>query len=165
MRGFESIGSAFGREFSTGFDSNAINRNGSLKNPFYVSDSYQKSQSKKLLANTLNAISASYSNKFPNIFKFARVSLSSEREAPYLLNPGDKLVIAISKTRPATKTVTYNIVSASVAINAPNNADLGVGNLTNYEPIYGSKSGHDVQLITGSINMTFYGSYPHEGRG
>ena len=81
---------------------------------------------------------------------------SSSKDAPYLLNPGDKLVLAISKTRPAVSASGHNINSA---------ADANTGNnvLTKLIPLVGSVTGHDVTLNTGSINMTFYGSYVRAG--
>jgi hypothetical protein len=81
---------------------------------------------------------------------------TSKDTSPYLINPGDKLILSISKTRPT--------VSASIHdVPNPAAADIGYQNLKSYTTMTGSSSGHDVCLNTGSINITFYGSYVRAG--
>ena len=74
------------------------------------------------------------------------------------MSPGDKLVLAISKTRPAVSSAIYNISTAA-------DCDVGKGQLLSYTQATGSaNNGHDVTLTTGTLSMTFYGSYVREGK-
>jgi len=73
-------------------------------------------------------------------------NLTTTVEAPYLLQPGDQLLFAISKTHPvlsgttgATKGSTYNISGSG-------------------------STGHDFQLISGSLGIKMFGSYVREGK-
>lgn len=68
----------------------------------------------------------------------AVVSLKSHFPSPYLLMPGDKLILSISKTRPFTYTQGSTQISSSLG-------------------------GHDVVLMPGAINITLYGSQVAEG--
>lgn len=84
-------------------------------------------------------------------FAFEAVSVYSlvdSKPSPYLMLPGDKLSISLSKTRP----VTYKMYASTVGVNRSD---------YNYYELTGS---HDtVVLNTGSIDITVYGSYVREG--
>ena len=68
------------------------------------------------------------------------INKSTTKTSPYLLLPGDKLVLSVSKSRP---------VFFSTKISSP----------------YTSGSiQHDIKLTTGSINITLYGSLVANGR-
>jgi hypothetical protein len=77
--------------------------------------------------------------------------------SPYLVRPGERLVLAMSKTRPATSSSNCLVPNSTAA-----NTGRHILRVQNYWT--GSSSGHDVTLTTGSINITFYGSYVREGK-
>jgi hypothetical protein len=71
--------------------------------------------------------------------------------------PGDKLTIAISKTRPV-------IYKMELIGTTPDGFDIGIDtNLYKYTQLTGSHN--TVVLNSGSIELTLYGSYVREGRG
>jgi hypothetical protein len=156
MTGFApSGGSIFGKEYVT------PQGTGKFKNPFYLSGS-ALSDSITQISSSLSQVSSSYSFKPTNqntIFTTLVGNpeyFTSKDTSPYLINPGDKLILSISKTRPT--------VSASIHdVPNPAAADIGYQNLKSYTTMTGSSSGHDVCLNTGSINITFYGSYVRAG--
>lgn len=165
MTGFApSGGSIFGGEFATGQTSFFDTRR--IKNYFYISSSIKRQEVVTKINNLIDQYYIAYPSNVPYIIRTTNVNFSNSNASPYLLNPGEQLTLAISKTRPAVTGVAYNILSASVTPGSPNFADLGVGNLINYANFTGSNptGGHDVQLITGSINITFYGSYVRENK-
>jgi len=80
----------------------------------------------------------------------AAIPLISHFPSPYLVMPGDKLVLSISKMRPvlyqphdSSDNPTYNTAFSS-STQRPN-------------------AGHDVSLVPGQINITLYGSQVQEG--
>jgi len=79
----------------------------------------------------------------------------TERISPYLVQPGQKLLISISKTRPAYKGANVQTTPTDILV--------GRVKLMAEEYEYVSRAGHDVQLNTGSINITIYGSYVKNG--
>ena len=86
----------------------------------------------------------------------------AKKTSPYLIYPGEKLILAVSKTRPA--------FSSSVCQYSALNTDatkLGFGTLisSSFFNDLRNSSGHDVQLNTGSISITVYGSYVKSGNG
>lgn len=83
-------------------------------------------------------------------------NFSANKDSPYLINPGEKLVLAISKTRPAVSASGHDIPNATAAL-------TGRSRLVRHVPLIGSVTGHDVTLATGSINITLYGSYVRQG--
>jgi GTP-sensing pleiotropic transcriptional regulator CodY len=105
-------------------------------------------------------------NKFPDEIKDAIVDMTSfsgklevinfysyheSKNSPYLIFPGEKLAISISKTRPVIDKMFYYTGGEDD------------------EDIYGdyilTGSHSSVILTTGSINITVYGSYVSEGSG
>lgn len=99
-------------------------------------------------------LSAKYTDQINSAsFGFDAVSIYStvdSRPAPYLLLPGDKLTISMSKTRP--------VIHKAV--------DTGDGFMNfgaRYETYILTGSHGTVMLNTGSINITVYGSYIQEG--
>ena len=90
-----------------------------------------------------------------HVYSIANIDFGSSRPSPYLLHPGDKLVLSISKTRPAISGSKF-----TMNVQPNSNADIGrADRLDSYSYFTGSMDGHDVLLNTGSINMSFYGSY------
>lgn len=81
-----------------------------------------------------------------NFKAYAVLPLEGTLASPYLVYPGDQLTLAIAKTRP---TLYANTTWAA-----------GNGSLWTFSS---GNIKHDVQLITGSINITFYGSLIKEG--
>jgi hypothetical protein len=134
--GFDPSGrSAFGKEFAT---SQLINVKGKIPNPFYLSQS-----NGGLTFNNLTTLPGQY---LPAVtggtnYKFeAAVPLENYLPAPYLVTPNDTLVLAISKMRPFF----YGTLATT---------PFTSGNIV-----------HDVNLITGTINITLYGSLLREGK-
>jgi hypothetical protein len=156
MTGFApSGGSIFGGEYTT--DQVVLRKDGSIKNELYISDSTKRTAAISSLSSLLITPPSSIVSLTNTYFKSSKVS-------PYLIYPGEKLILAASKTRPALKTV-------KVDINTSTNPDAetkGIGTLLsssyiNSIPCTPSLNGHDVQFNTGSINITFYGSYVRGG--
>ncbi len=156
MTGFSpSGGSIFGREYTT---DQSLSTNGSHANNFYCEsdEKYDDSLSTITdLTNTFTSVS-SIDLKIND-----PVVLVAEKSSPYLLMPGEELVFAASKTRPALKTVKFNITSDGS--DSENTFAYGKGELVEYEYANTlpneSIEGHDVQFSTGNINITIYGSY------
>ena len=112
-----------------------------VKNPLYVTSS-------------VDLLPDEYTTKIAESnFVFEAVSCYSvvnSREAPYLMLPGDKLTIAISKTRPV-------IHEASYIKDMPGQPIMIYGD-------YQLTGSHEtVKLNVGSIDVTLYGSYVREG--
>ena len=144
MTGFApSGGSIFGGEYGLGVGTDI--KDTDIKN-FYIEDEADRSE-------VMSKFSAYYTAIGDSIVstRTAQLNLPSSLESPYLLNPGDKLVLSISKTRPAISGVSYNIATSA-------DANVGKGSARGIYYFTGS-TGHDVQFNTGSINITLYGSY------
>ena len=107
--------SIFGHEY---FINNEIN---AIANPFYKTAS-------------LSLPTFTSPGALNPIFGYASSLVNAN--SPYLLLPGDKLALSISKTRPAFYT-----------LNQWASGTIATGEIK-----------HDVQLITGTINITLYGS-------
>lgn len=116
--------SILGKEFST---TQGVVTKGKIANPFYLTGS------------AYNAISSSLAsgNRFRAV---AALPLGSHYRSPYLMMPGDKLVMSLAKSRPFF----YS---------------SGLGG-----PDFSGSIAHDIQLIPGTINVTLYGSYLREGK-
>lgn len=134
--GFDPSGrSVFGKEFAT---TSELTRQGKINNPFYLTGTNGGAVSP-----TFVGIPAQFSQSIVNgtTFKFeAALSLEGYQPSPYLVQPSDTLVLAISKTRPVF-----------LGSQAPS-------------PKTSGSIQHDVQLITGSVNIVLYGSLLKEGR-
>ena len=127
--GFQPSGrSILGKEYVT-----TQGMSDKFSNPFYL---YKD-------ANILSNLKSIVTNNPTNAQWFYATSLinkSTSKPSPYLLFPGDKLVLSISKSRP---------VFFSTNVSSP----------------YTSGSiQHDIKLTTGSINITLYGSLVANGR-
>ena len=77
----------------------------------------------------------------------ANIPLTKTTQSPYLLYPGDKLVFSVSKTRPKFYGNLWLLASGS-AISGSSNVSSNIANRFD-----------DVQLLSGTINITLYGSY------
>lgn len=134
--GFDPSGrSIFGKEFGAPV---AVNKQGKVLNPFYLAATNGGAASP-----TFVGIPPQFAESITvgNTFRFeAALPLLSCKPSPYLVIPGDTLVLSISKTRPV-----------SLGSHAPS-------------PTTSGSIQHDVQLITGSINIVLYGSMIREGR-
>ncbi|NDB85960.1 MAG: hypothetical protein EB127_25160, partial [Alphaproteobacteria bacterium] len=126
MTGFSpSGGSIFGKEYSTPQNPDKF------KNPFYVEDSQNREDTISAISGSISAISSSYpfvggEVMWVNLFGNASFFYSSSN-SPYLMNPGDKLVLSISKTRPAIESSKHNVPNSV-------SADTGYQNLISYTP-------------------------------
>jgi hypothetical protein len=160
MTGFTpSGGSIFGSEYVTGQGS--VDAYSNIANPFYMPNVVDINNSVTQMSSTIMSkidLFASPTGSLAYVYSFADINNSSTKRAPYLVQPGDKLVLAISKTRP---TITASTLNVPLAIDA----DVGRCVLLTSTPLTGSSLGHDVMLSTGSIGITFYGSYVKQGSG
>lgn len=117
--------SILGKEFTT--TQGVVVNGNKIANPFYLTGSAYTAISQSLASgNRFRAVSA--------------IPLSSHFRSPYLVLPGDQLVLAIAKSRPFF----YS---------------SGVGG-----PDFSGSLAHDVTLTPGNINVTLYGSYVREGQ-
>lgn len=127
--GFQPSGrSILGKEYITTQGMSDI-----FSNPFYL---YKD-------ANTLSNLKSIVTNNPNNAQWFYATSLinkSTSKPSPYLLFPGDKLVLSISKSRPT-------FFSTKVS-----------------SPYTSGSIQHDIKLTTGSINITLYGSLVANGQ-
>lgn len=134
--GFDPSGrSVFGKEFAT---SQVLTKQGRVNNPFYLTGTNGGAVSP-----TFVGIPAQFSQSIQagSTFKFeTALSLESYQPSPYLVQPGDTLILAVSKTRPVF-----------LGSQAPT-------------PKTSGSIQHDIQLITGSINIVLYGSLLKENK-
>jgi hypothetical protein len=118
----------------------SFNLEGSIKNPLFISSSGSLPPEIKTILDS-------------NDFIFDAVSVYStvdSQPSPYLIFPGDKLTLSLSKTRP--------VINKAIRTAGPR--DGLYYDFTEYV-LTGS---HDtVTLNTGSINVTIYGSYVRNG--
>lgn len=138
--GFDpSGGSIFGKEYTT---SNVLARVGQVNNPFYLTGAGGRLSFNNLsrvmgdlgLTQMVGAITGG-----ANFHAHAAIPLEGYAPSPYLVNPGNTLVLALSKTRPFRYgTHVYPYTSGGIT--------------------------HDVQLLSGTIEVTLYGSLIKEGR-
>jgi hypothetical protein len=110
-----------------------------IKNPFFMTGSKPTVTAGVVTAgqSTMPAQMINALNTGVTFHVVTAVPLVSHAPSPYLIFPGDKLVLGISKTRPFFYNGTLNPTSGSIV--------------------------HDVSLITGSVNITFYGSLVQNG--
>lgn len=134
--GFDPSGrSVLGKEFATYHE---ITAQGKIRNPFFISATRGGATT-----SSFTGIPTQFSDAIRNgsTFRFeAAIPLESCRPSPYIVRPGDTLVLAISKTRP-----------------------VFFGSQTPHPKTSGSIT-HDVTLLTGAINMVLYGSMLREGK-
>lgn len=158
MTGFAaSGGSIFGGEFVTG--QRDVFNTRRIKNYFYISSSIKRQEAISKINALIDQYYVANGNKVPYVIRTTNFNFSNSSASPYLINPGEQLTLAISKSRPAITGAAFNIANSS-------DANVGKGSLLAYTNFTGSNpnDGHDVQLITGSINITFYGSYVRENK-
>lgn len=150
MTGFApSGGSIFGKEYVTTQD--VLRKDGTIPNPHYLSSS--SAVTAFMSSFTSSYVSTSYSLNDTTFF-VGPVFYGTKTDSPYLIRPGEKLIIALAKTRPAYKNFKSNVANAT-------DANIGRGQLISgsFWNDLGGLPGHDVCLSTGSINITLYGSY------
>lgn len=134
--GFDPSGrSVFGKEFTTYQE---VTAQGKIRNPFFISATLGGATT-----SSYTGIPTQFSGAITNgsTFRFeAAIPLESYRSSPYIVMPGDTLVLAISKTRP-----------------------VFLGSQAPHPKTSGSII-HDVTLLTGTINIVLYGSLLREGK-
>lgn len=134
--GFDPSGrSIFGKEFTT---NQQLTKQGKIANPFYLTGTSGGAASP-----TFNGIPAQFVQAITagSTFKFEMaLPLEGYLPSPYLVTPGDTLILAVSKTRPVF-----------MGSQAP-------------QPRTSGSIQHDVQLISGSVNIVLYGSLLKEGK-
>jgi hypothetical protein len=142
--GFEpSPRSIFGKEFTT---ANNITNSGYITNPFCLLTGALSGSTSSLVAPLfLSSLPEQFSAALQEAtFKCkceAVVPLENSTPSPYLLIPGDSLVVAISKSRP-----------------------VYMGSLFDTETKTTGSIVHDVQLITGTLFISMYGSLLRENK-
>lgn len=147
MTGFSpSGGSIFGGEYVT--SQGLIDADGLVDNPLYVSSSSDILDLASQFNSAFPAAGLAYAEA--NVI----INLSNKKNSPYLIAPGEKLVLCISKCRPAYKYFKCNIAGSNT---------IGAGSLISSSYYSDVPDGHDVQLATGTINITLYGSYIRAG--
>ena len=156
MTGFSpSGGSIFGGEYVTPQQPSKF-----VNNPYYIETQYERSvmisDVTDALVHMLTTPGSSPKTIGAMIVGADFPNFSANKDSPYLVNPGEKLVLAISKTRPAVSASGHDIPDAASAL-------IGRSRLVRHVPLTGSVTGHDVTLATGSINITLYGSYVRQG--
>lgn len=126
--GFRASGrSVMGKESAT-FQGTQDRTGFTVPNPFYVGPNGLTAQNEATLSNT---------GAFGFAIAAATIQRSSHVPCPYLVMPGDQLVLSISKTRP----IVYSRFGSGLS---------------------GSQLPHDVSLLPGNINITLYGSLVKE---
>jgi len=111
-----------------------------VKNPLYLSPSSSLDPSYKDIIDSPNFSGMIY-NLLTNF---------TSKPSPYLIMPGDKITLSVSKTRPTifqSEYIAGNIFTGEV--------------YGNYQPWEDAR--HDFSLATGEINVTIYGSYIRGG--
>jgi hypothetical protein len=158
MTGFSpSGGSIFGGEYATPQNPTQMD------NPFYIKNDNTRQEVITEIISQLSAVRAGY-GFIPTRFDTTWINFIgdsnyfvSKKQSPYLINPGDKLLLTVSKTRPAAISSQHNVPDSA-------SAEIGYQTLISLGNVTGSYLGHDsVYLNTGSVNMSFYGSYVRAG--
>lgn len=124
----------------------SFNNETTVKNPLFVGTSLPASYITEI--NSANF-------RFDAVMQYSTVD---SRPSPYLLMPGDKLTLAISKTRPV-------IYKMELENTTPVNGLGWVGSSNSYKHTQLTGSHNTIVLNSGSIELTLYGSYVREGRG
>lgn len=138
-----------------------LSRKCSVDNPFYVSNEAQQSNILSILNSKVTSLFTAHVGGTLSFMAAGDIDTQGHRQSPYLLNPGDKLILALTKTRPATQFVRGSVTGSA-------NADIGLGRAEKVLSFSQNCSlvvaqPHDVQLNTGSINISLYGSYVGDG--
>jgi hypothetical protein len=166
MTGFSpSGGSIFGREYLT---DQSLSSNGIHYNNFYCDTTEKLNEIISDIQGTFELTEQGVPQK---ITVHDPVTLINEKPSPYLIMPGENLVLAAAKNRPALDGVIVNVITMGGEGEHADDFEYGVANLESYT--YRSDfssgneeiNGHDVQLSTGNINMTIYGSYVKMNKG
>lgn len=145
MTGFSpSGGSIFGGEYSLVQDSKIANSN-TIKNPFFTSNVSEINNAYTLVSATLQQKPSRDCYLMLNNFYL------SKKQSPYLIYPGQKLLLAVSKTRPIFRNISLRTNNTNIT--------YARASLVSSSYYYTSPAGHDVQFNTGFLNITIYGSY------
>ena len=136
--GFDPSGrSVFGKEF--GVAQNVLGRS-RVPNPFYLTQSAGAATFNNLSNSGMPAQFVQAILTGSNFKVEAAVPLRQSLPSPYLVFPQDKLILAVSKMRPF------------------------MYGTTTTDPFTSGSIRHDVSLVTGSINITLYGSLLQENK-
>jgi hypothetical protein len=133
-----------------------VNTEETIDNPLYITDN-----SNDLPADVTTLINSN--EKFDAVCVYSTVD---SRPAPYLIMPGDKITLAISKTRP----VIYKSLKTAASVGSSVVVPPGITvypeyDVANHYQTYLLSGSHDtVMLNSGTIDITFFGSYLQEGR-
>ena len=160
MTGFyPSGGSVFGGDFITAPSYAGVPK---FLNPFYIEsivdkeNAYQKISSS--LASIVNSFVGGPFDKVCYISVLNDYDFTKIKQSPYIIRPKDKLILSVSKSRPAISGSGFNVSSQ---------ANINTGRAEHYDICYvtGSTSAsHDVTLLSGTVSVTLYGSYVQSGR-
>lgn len=116
-----------------------------VRNPFYFTGSNPNTTGTGAgLPTQLEEVLTIIQNNNNNYMRLiAAIPVMDYRQSPYLVKPGDKLVLAVSKSRP----VVWALSGSTAASAYQTSPTLTSGSISD-----------DVQLITGTINISLYGS-------
>lgn len=132
--------SALGRELST-LQGRSDIKGQYAANPYYLGPGALSGSTYAYISGALGVIQDDIALlELPSMEFSSPIPAISHAPCPYLVMPGDELVLSISKMHPFI-----------------NSGSMG------HPWLSGSVQEHDVGLITGSINITFYGSMLKEG--
>jgi hypothetical protein len=160
MTGFSpSGGSIFGREHA--FQTTSESNSSRLKNGMYTTNSLEVEAAKDVLTLAHKSTLSVANPSQRIIYLYFYTYLGSRVQSPYLVNPGDSLSLFLAKTRPATSIFT----GSAIPWGSSNTTGAGTLTSSSYVQYLNDPLGHNVTLETGSINITFYGSYVQGNRG
>lgn len=120
----------------------------SINNPFY----FNTTTAKQNVTSSLESQFASYGTG-SYLYCIAKSPLGKQKLSAYLVNPEDKLILAVSKSRPA-----YKSADIRISTNSLDNGKINSVVSSSYFNEITYPYGHDVYFNTGSINITLYGS-------
>lgn len=140
-----------------------------LSNPFYIEDEVTRNFCYLLFSSSLESMVNAYPATTMTFAAAGDVDLQGHKISPYLIKPGDKLILAVSKARPSADFVRASITGSAAA-------DIGLGRAEKIlkfsdQPVMEGLPiciledvvPHDVTLLTGTIHMSLYGSYVGAG--
>ena len=153
LLGIDALGrsmSGFGAESNgESLTTNGLLAGSNIFNPFYCdSAATRQTITSSLESNFLSLGTGSF------VYCAAKVPLCTPTQSPFIIYPEDKLILAVSKTRPAYRSADVRINSSSMI----NNGKIQSIASSSYFNDLLNTEGHDVYFNTGTISISLYGS-------